>query len=98
MSQSSQSSSFQDLFDAALQDYENLTGTKLIEHPSAKQLEACDSIASISTILQEQAQILCEFRDDGKFKKSLMTSVGILYALSNSAILGEGVGLVHRNL
>ncbi|KAN0107055.1 hypothetical protein V8E52_010563 [Russula decolorans] len=94
MSQPSSSSSFHSLFNAALQDYENQTGTSLIDHPFAKQLEACNSLDSISTILQDQAHIFREFRgDDGKLMKSLKCSVDVLYTLSSSTVLGEGIGL-----
>jgi hypothetical protein len=89
------SSSFQNLFNAALVDYENQTGARLIDHPIAKQLEACNSVDSITAILQEQAQIFRGFRgDDRNIMKSLKSSVNVLYTLSNSTILGEGVGIV----
>ena len=92
---SSSSSSFQGLFNAALQDYENQTKTKLDQHPLANKLEACDSVDSIVAILQEQAQIFGGFRgDDGKTMRSLRSSVDVLYTLSNSTILGELIGLV----
>ena len=94
MSQAS-SSSFQDLFNAALQDYENQTGTKLVDDPLAKKFENCDSVDSITAILEEQAQIFHKFRgDDGKIMKSLKSSVGVLYTLSNTGVLGGSVGLV----
>lgn len=94
MSQPSTSSSFPDIFSTALQDYEIQTGTKLDEHPLAKKLERCDSVESITTVFQKQAEQFCEFRDDGKLMKSLSHSVDVLYPLSIST-LGEGVGLVH---
>jgi hypothetical protein len=95
MSQSSSSSSFKDLFNAALQDYENKTGIKLVDDPLAKKFENCDSVDSVTAILQEQAQIFRKFRgDDGKLMKSLKASVDVLYTLSNS-VLGGGIGLVH---
>jgi hypothetical protein len=91
----SQPCSFQDLFNAALRDYETQTGIRLDDHPFAKQLKACDSVDSITAILQEQAQIFCEFRgDNGKLMKSLKCSVDVLYTLSISTVLGEGIGLV----
>ena len=94
MSQST-SSTFQDLFNAALQDYENQTGTGLLGHHFARQLQECDSIDSITTTLQEQAINFREFRgDDGKLMKSVKCSVDVLYVLSNSTVLGEGIGLV----
>ena len=90
-----QTSPFQDLFNAALQDYQNQTGNSLIDHPFAKQLESCDSVDSIMAVLQEQAQIFREFRgDDGKIMKSMKYSVNILHTLSIGV---EGIGLVHPN-
>jgi hypothetical protein len=91
----SSASSFQGLFNAALTDYENQTGTKLLEHPLAKRLEACDSVDSIIAIFQEEAQVFRKFNDDGKIMKSIKSSVGVLYTLSNSTLLGEAAGLVH---
>ena len=95
MSQLPSSSSFQGLFNAALQHFENQTKTELVEHPLAKKLEACDSVDSITAIIQEQARIFGGFRgEDIKIMKSLRSSVDILYTLSNSTILGEVIGLV----
>jgi hypothetical protein len=94
----SPSESFQLLFEAALQDYEKQTGMKLIDHPLARRLETCDSVYSITSILQEQAQAFRDFRgDDGKVMKSLKCAVHVLYTLSNSTALSEGVGLVRPN-
>jgi hypothetical protein len=95
MSQLSSSSSFQALFGAALQDYEIRTGTSLVNHPLAKQLEECDSLDSITAILQEKAKGFRGFRrDKGKLMKSVKCSVNVLYILSISTVLGEGVGVV----
>ncbi|KAH9995289.1 hypothetical protein BJV77DRAFT_239263 [Russula vinacea] len=61
-------------------DYENKTGIKLADDPFAKKFENCDSVDSITAILQEQAQIFRKFRgDDGKLMKSLKASVDVLY-------------------
>ena len=99
MSQPSSSTSFQGLFNAALENYENETGTKLIEHPLAKKLETCDSAESITIVLQEQAQKFREFRgNDGKIMKFLKSSVDVLYPLFTSPIIGKVIGLVvHTN-
>jgi hypothetical protein len=95
MSQLSLSSSFQALFGAALKDYENRTRISLVNHPFAKQLEECDSLDSIIAIIQEQAKGFREFRrNNGKLMKSVKCSVDVLYILSISTFLGEGVGLV----
>jgi len=97
MSHPSPSSTFQSLFDVALQDYEIQTGTKLADHPLAKQLEACDSVDSVTSFLQERARSFHEFRgEDGKFMRSLKRVVHVLYTLSTNAALGESIGLVVR--
>ena len=96
MSQSS-SSTFQALLNAALQDYKIRTGTSLIDHPITKQLETCESVSSITAILQEQAQSFREFREnDGKLMKALNSSVDVLCAPSISSTLNEAMGLVVR--
>ena len=97
MSYPSQSSTFQSLFDVALQDYEKKTGTKLADHPLARQLEACDSEDSVISFLQERARAFHEFRGvDGKFMRSLKRVIHVLYTLSTNPALGETIGLVVR--
>jgi hypothetical protein len=94
---SSLSSNFRILFDAALQDYKDKTGTSLTDHPIAKQLETCESVISITAILQEQAQSFREFREnDGRLMKALNSSVDVLCAPAISSTLNEAIGLVVR--
>jgi hypothetical protein len=96
---SSLPSTFQILFDAALQDYKDKTGNTLTDHPIAKQLETCESVNSITAILQEQARSFREFREnDGKLMKALNSSVDVLCAPSISSVLNdsEAIGLVVR--
>jgi hypothetical protein len=95
MADHSQSSRFQVLFEAALQDYQIQTGTTLANHFLAEKLQYCDSVESVTAMLQEQARAFTEFRgDDGKFMKSLKGVVSVLYTLSISTALGEAIGLV----
>ena len=95
MSQTSSFSFFPSLFDVALQNYAKETGTALDDHPLAKELQTCDSVDSISFVLQTQAQKFHAFRgEDGKFMKSLKSVVHVLYHLSNRNAIGEGVGMV----
>jgi hypothetical protein len=97
MSQSSSSSAFQALFNAAFRDYKNQTGTSLIDHPFAKQLKTCESVGSITSILQEQARDFREFREnDGKLMKALNSSVDVLCSPSISSALNAAIGLVVR--
>ena len=91
---SSSSSSFHVLFGVALQDYENRTGIRLINHPFAKQLDECNTLDSINTIIQEQAKGFQVRGDKGTLMKSLNCSVDVLHTLSTSTVLGEVVGVV----
>ena len=94
MSQPSSPSTFQALFNTALQDYKEKTGNSLVDHPIAKQLQECDSVKSVSAILEEQAQVFREFRDHGKLISSLKHLADILCSPLISTVLGEGIGLV----
>jgi hypothetical protein len=79
----------------ALREYEKRTGTKLEDHPLAKQLDACDSVESITSVIQEQARAFHEFQgDDGRAMKSLKGAVGVLYTLSTNDAFSEGISLV----
>ncbi|KAI0255883.1 hypothetical protein BJV78DRAFT_1151337 [Lactifluus subvellereus] len=62
MSAPSEFSVFQALFQAACREYERRTGTTLIEHPLAIQLQTCHSFESLVALLQEQARAFNEFR------------------------------------
>jgi hypothetical protein len=92
----SQLPTLQALFDAALQDYKDKTGNSLADHPFARQLQECNSVESISTILEEQARVFREFRDHGKLINSLKRLAGILCSPFINTVLGEGVGQVVR--
>ena len=83
------------LYNSALRDYTTQTGTNLVDHPFAKQLEKCESVESISSLLHESARRFHESRkEDGKMMKSLKCAVHVLHTLSTSTILSEGIGLV----
>jgi hypothetical protein len=91
----SSTSRFAALFESALLDYENQTGTSLAEHPLTQQLENCDSVESITATLHEKARAFSEFRgSDGRMMRSLKSTVSVLYTLSTSSTLGEAVALV----
>jgi len=90
-----ESSRFRLLFEAALQEYQRQTGTILASHPLSEKLQDCDSIESITAVLQEQARTFSEFRGgDGRVMKSLKTVVSVVYTLSVSTGLGKAIGLV----
>jgi hypothetical protein len=62
MSTPSESSVFHALFQAACKEYSDRSGTNLIEHPLASQLQACNSFESLISLLREQARAFREFR------------------------------------
>jgi hypothetical protein len=83
------------LFDTALNEFEKRAGTNLVQHQIIDKLVNCQSADSVFHVLQEQAQAFRNFRrDDGKLMTWLKRTVNVLYTLSTSAVLGEGVGLV----
>ena len=94
MGDQSGSSRFQVIFDSALRDYETQTGTTLANHPLAQQLQICQTVESISDLLQEQARALSEYRGSDKIMKSLRSVVSLLSKVASTAALGRHFGLV----
>jgi hypothetical protein len=94
MSDQSGSYPFQALFDSALKEYEKQTGIPLANHPLAEQLQNCQSVEAVTTLLQEQAQEFSKFRGSDKITKSLKSVVSALSRVSATATLGQAVGMV----
>jgi len=88
-------SRFRELFDSALRAYEKETGIILANHRLAIQLQHCDTIEGITTLLQNQAK---DFRKSGNITKSVETIVSILTPLFFAASLPDTVGLVRQNV
>ena len=98
MTNQSQSSHFRVLFESALQNYQRQTGMTLANHPLAKMLQSCDSVKSVTTVLQQKAWAFTEFwGDDDRIMKSLKTVVSVVYTLCSSTALSEAIGLVRQN-
>ena len=90
----STSSHLRALFKSALEDYETKTKITLDKHPLAKQLENCNSVESITAILQDQARAFGEFRGRDRIMKSIKRTVSFLYNLSGTVAFGDDLGLV----
>ena len=94
----SDSSPFESLLNTALQDYAKRTGKRLENHPFTKKLRNCDSVDSITSVLQEYQEHAKAFRkfqgDNGKIMGPVKSSVNVLFTLSSSSVLGEAVALV----
>jgi hypothetical protein len=87
---------FQSRFDSALQDYGLKTGIPLAEHPLAMDLQSssCQSIDSITTLLQRQAQAFRDSRERDRMTKAIKTIVSNLTSLSSAASLANAAGIV----
>ncbi|KAH9060227.1 hypothetical protein EDB87DRAFT_620626 [Lactarius vividus] len=86
-------SRFQDIFNAALKSYQKQTKKDIIAHPLASQLQSCDSISAILTVLQDQVREFDQAQSgDERLTKWLIPTVNVLYTFS--AAVSEGVGLV----
>ena len=82
------------MLDSALLDYQIQTGMTLASHPLAEKLQNCNSVESVTALLQDQARAFSEFQgDDGRVAKSLMGVVSVLYKLSTCT---ASIGLVRR--
>lgn len=82
------------LFKSALQGYERQTGLTLAKHPLAEQLQTCQSVESVTTLLQEQARAFNEFRGSDKIFKSIERAVLALSRVSATAFLGQATGMM----
>jgi hypothetical protein len=84
---------FTAIFNAALNEYEKLTGKRLDTHPFAAMLESCQNPEAVSNVLWTQAQAFSKFRKgDEKLMVWLDPTIHILSAFSDT--LGEGISLV----
>ena len=91
MSNQLASSRLQDLFEAALNDYEKKTGIALDKHPLAKELQNCDSVESVTAVLSRQTEAFSEFREKDKILKPLKNTLSVLHKLSASVEFGQNV-------
>jgi hypothetical protein len=98
MSDQLASSRFEDLFEEALHDYERQTGIPLAKHPLAEQFQNCQSVESVTTLLQEQTRAFSDFRGSDKIMKSLKDLVSALSRVSAIAAIGREIGMVYPRL
>ena len=87
------SSHLQSLFDAALQDYKTKTGIALDKHPFAEELQNCDSVESLTAVLNSQTDTSNQFREKDRILKPLKDTLLVLHKLSAAA---KFIGLVRR--
>ncbi len=89
----SSAANFSAIFDAASNEYKNLTGQDLRTHPLAAAFDNFSSPESVLNVFRKQAQVFSKFRKgDDKLMAWLTPTVHILFTFSGA--LGEGIGLV----
>ena len=92
-SNSASGTSFETIFNAALEEYERKTKKNIASHPLAAQLKSCNSPSAILAVLRAQVQESDKSQSaDERLTKWLDPTVNVLCAFS--AILGDAVGLV----
>ena len=80
------------VFDTALKSYKKKTKKNLKDHDLFKQLENCDSPASILDKFQATQFDPSQTESDDRLKRWLVPTLDVLCAFSD--MLGEGVSLV----
>ena len=96
MADQSRSTSFLALYGSALQAYEKNAGIPFAEQPLALQLQGCDSVESMASVLQGQAQALGEFQGSDRVIKIIKGILSILTRLSSTTSLAVDMGLVRQ--
>jgi len=82
------------LFEAALQDYEKMTGIALAEHPLTEQLQYCNSIEPVITVLQDQAPGFKGFREKDNVLRPLKNVLTVLHLLFSAPGIAQHIDLV----
>ncbi|KAF8257642.1 hypothetical protein EI94DRAFT_1270084 [Lactarius quietus] len=87
-------SSFKSILDEALSEYKKNTGIELLDQPLASEVQHCDTVAAVLTILQDQAKAFQQFEDgDQRLMKWIGPSVQVLFAFSGTLGMGDHAGL-----
>jgi hypothetical protein len=86
---------FTAIFNAAIVEYQTLTGKPLHTHPFATQLDTCQNPEAVLDLLRTQAQAFSKFRKvDEKLMTWLDPTIHLLSTFSDT--LGEGISLVSK--
>ncbi|KAF8259597.1 hypothetical protein EI94DRAFT_1706993 [Lactarius quietus] len=92
-------SSFKSILDEALSEYKKNTGMELLDQPLASEVQHCDTVAAVLTILQDQAKAFQQFEDgDQRLMKWIGPSVQVLFAFSGTLGMGDHAGLAAKDV
>ncbi|KAI0258054.1 hypothetical protein BC834DRAFT_152081, partial [Gloeopeniophorella convolvens] len=86
----SESSRFRSLFEAALKEYREHTGTDLASHPLYDRLQSCKSVESVTDAVKEQARAFGEYRKGDRATQLLVTKLKPL--VDTMLVLNDGLG------
>ena len=94
------SARFQALLESALRDYEKKAGITLAdwEDSLAIQLQRCQSIDDVTTLLQDKTQAFNDFRQRDRIFKSIKATVSILTPISAITSVADDAGLVRQKV
>ena len=92
-SSSGSSSNIKRIFLAALKSYKKKTKQDLKNHDIFRQLETCDSPASILAVIQADQFDSSRTESNDRLNKWLLPTINVLSAFSDT--LGEGISLVN---
>jgi hypothetical protein len=84
------------LYESALHAYEKNVGVALADYPLALQLQSCDSVESMTSVLQDQVQPSGEFQGSERIMKTIKSTLSISTRLSSTASLTINMGLVRQ--
>jgi hypothetical protein len=94
MDHESPSSRYQGTFNAAVQEYEKITGITLVKHPITEKLHNCHSVEAIIPLIQDQARELGDFPGSNRIMESIKSSVTVLSMLAATPALGDAIDIV----
>ena len=84
---------FSSSFRVCLAGLRKADGHTVGHHPLAEKLQTCQSVQSVTALLQEQARSFSKFRGNDKIIKSLKSVVSTLSRVLASAALGQAIGM-----
>ncbi|KAI0258923.1 hypothetical protein BC834DRAFT_669981 [Gloeopeniophorella convolvens] len=81
---------FRSLFEAALKEYHENTGTDLVYHPLYGKLRTCESVESVINAVKEQARAFGEYRKGDRATQLMTTKLSPLVDII--LVLNDGLG------
>jgi hypothetical protein len=90
-------STLQSLLQSAVRQYEKKVGTSLIDNQFAIRLRSCDTIKSITEVLEERAQEFRGFLGQDRHPK-MMTSIRRTVHVLHTFFTGPGTGFSSLNI